>query len=278
MGFNFSTSNKIMFKPKLSHAIIGLAIGDALGVPVEFMSRDYLKVNPVLGMLEYGTHMQPKGTWSDDTSLTLALIDALLKDYSLERIANEFVLWFRQGKNTAHGVVFDIGNQTRTAILELEAILNRNEPKDLKLLKYSTDEYSNGNGSLMRILPLFGYIKKFDITKRFEIIRDVSALTHGHIRSAIACFIYLEFIYKLLNGSPKNQAYQKTKLKINRFLVEQEINRSEVELFNTVLQNDISVLNESEIKSSGYVIDTLEASLWCFLTTNSYKECVLKVH
>ena len=93
----------------------GLIVGDALGVPVEFQDREELEKNPVIDMRAYGTHNQPKGTWSDDTSMTLCLVDNLIKGYDLNEIANNFVKWYRYGFMTPYGIAFDIGNTTRKA-------------------------------------------------------------------------------------------------------------------------------------------------------------------
>ena len=74
--------------------ILGAIVGDALGVPVEFKSRDYLSENPVTDMIGYGTYNQPPGTWSDDSSLLLCLLSALNEGYDLNKIAKNFENWF----------------------------------------------------------------------------------------------------------------------------------------------------------------------------------------
>ena len=99
----------------------GLIVGDALGVPVEFQDREELEKNPVIDMRSDGTHNQPKGIWSDDTSMTLCLVDNLIKGYDLNEIANNFVKWYRYGFMTPYGVAFDVGNTTRKAIYNIEA-------------------------------------------------------------------------------------------------------------------------------------------------------------
>jgi ADP-ribosyl-[dinitrogen reductase] hydrolase len=266
-------------KTKQIHsALFGLAIGDALGVPVEFKSREFLKQNPVKDMLEFGSHNQPAGTWSDDSSLTFCLAESLCKKYNLEDIAQKFVKWYKYGSWTAHGNVFDIGITTKQSINNI----SKGIPAAL-CGGQSVDD--NGNGSLMRILPLIFYIKEFPIYKRFEIVRDVSAITHAHIRSVIACFVYLEFALQLLTESDKLLAFNKMKEIVNQFLnIEPICSQQEIDKFHRVLGNHVNNfelqqlenLTEAEINSSGYVIDTLEASIWCFLTTSNYQEAVLK--
>ncbi len=105
---------------KICDGIIGLAIGDAIGVPVEFRSRQELTKAPVVSMREYGTHYQPRGTWSDDTSLTLALMDSIIEKNEIDYvdIMNRFSNWLLYNDYTATGEVFDVGNSTSRAIAE----------------------------------------------------------------------------------------------------------------------------------------------------------------
>ena len=258
--------------------LFGVAVGDALGVPVEFEDREELQLNPVTDMLEYGTYNQPKGTWSDDSSLTFCLAESLIDGYNLVDIARKFVDWKNEKIWTPHGKVFDIGNITLRSINKLERILSDENYAELNKL-WTKDENaasSNGNGSLMRILPLLMYIKDKNIEEQFEIVRDVSALTHPHIRSAVACLIYLKMAECLCHAKTKEEAYIATKNTIQIYFDNSELSAEEKEHFERIISEDISLLSESEIKSTGYVIDSLEASLWCLLTTKSYSECVLK--
>ncbi|GAB1856234.1 ADP-ribosylglycohydrolase family protein [Flavobacteriaceae bacterium MHTCC 0001] len=263
-------------KTKVHAALFGLAVGDALGVPVEFLSRDSLRQLPVTNMMEYGTHHQPKGTWSDDSSLAFCLTDSLLNGYDLKDVATKFTQWMLSDIWTPHGKVFDIGIQTRSSIGNLERILSESDYEALKYLKYEPDEFINGNGSLMRILPLLFYVKNKAIEKQFDIIWEVSALTHGHIRSAVSCLIYLRFAENIMNGLTLEKAYAETKENIKQFFLNREISEYEVNKFSRLLNDNFSLLNENEISSSGYVLDTLEASFWCLLNSGSYEETVLK--
>lgn len=255
---------------KVKAGIIGVCIGDALGVPVEFKKREDLKRNPVTKMLEYMSWNQPKGTWSDDSSLTLCLAEELTKGYDLEKIGQSFVKWNKYGHWTAHGRLFDIGGTTRHAL----ARLIKGESA-----KFSGNifEEDNGNGSLMRILPLVFYLEnEEDIQKIYLTVREVSAITHGHFRSVFACFIYVIFAIQLLKGMNTREAYKYTQKVSLEYAEKQGFNPNEIELFSRILKNDISGYPEDEIKSVGYVLHSLEASLWCFLNSESYSEAVLK--
>lgn len=250
--------------------IMGVCIGDALGVPVEFKRREDLKRFPVTKMLEYMSWNQPKGTWSDDSSLTLCLAEELTKGYNLEKIGQSFVKWNRYGHWTAHGRLFDIGGTTRHSL----ARLIKGES-----VRFSGNifEEDNGNGSLMRILPLAFYLKKEDdIQKLYLTVKEVSAITHGHFRSVFACFIYVIFAIQLLKGKNKKEAYEQTQNVTLKYAKNQDFNPKEIELFKRILKHDISGYAEDEIKSGGYVLHSLEASLWCFLNSESYAEAVLK--
>lgn len=250
--------------------ILGVCIGDALGVPVEFRSREQLKRSPVTKMRALGTHRQPAGTWSDDSSLTLCLAESLCQEYNLEDIATKFLQWYNAEIWTPHGRVFDIGIATRQAIYKISKGYT---PQ----LCGGTNEFDNGNGSLMRILPLLFYIKDFPIEQRFDKVKDVSSLTHAHIRSVISCFIYLEFLLEILNGAEKFEAYQKTKSTVKYFLDNNPIcSQGEMDKFDRILNNNIFEYDEDKISSSGYALHSLEASLWCFLNSENYSEAVLK--
>ena len=209
---------------KLHDAILGLAIGDALGVPYEFEKRGTFLCTEMVG---YGTHNQPEGTWSDDTSMVLATLDSIKSNDGkivLKDMFERFNYWLLYGDYTAHGEVFDAGIATCKA---------------LQTGKPQTGEYDNGNGSLMRILPL-AFVPCTD-----DEIRAVSAITHGHRISMDACVIYVHIAKRLLAGEsiceiiPTLQ-YDKPFDRLHR----------------------IDQISTSEIKSSGYVVDTLEAALW----------------
>ncbi len=250
--------------------IFGVCIGDALGVPVEFKSRETLKMFPVENMQEFGSWNQPKGTWSDDSSLTLCIAEELTKGYDLEKIGQSFVKWNKYGHWTAHGRLFDIGGTTRHSI----ARLIKGESARFSGNIFEED---NGNGSLMRTLPLAFYLKdEENIEKLYQTVKEVSSITHGHFRSVFACFVYVIFAIELIKGKDKREAFHHIQKLALEFAENQNFNPKEIQLFDKVLRNDISTYSEDEIRGSGYVLHSLEASLWCFLNSESYSEAVLK--
>lgn len=247
--------------------LFGFCVGDMLGVPVEFSARSERKKDPVREMRAYGTYHQHFGTWSDDTSLTLCLIDAVNRGYSIEKVADNFVAYYEKGQFTPHGEVFDIGNSTKTAI---EKMSNGANPVECG----GVHDSDNGNGSLMRILPLVFYGQRTEEDALIKMIEDISSLTHRHKRSKLACIIYVIFAMQLLSGADKKQALDRAV----QFVDDQCSTAYIDELGNyaRILKEEIISLPEDVIRSTGYVVDTLEAVIWCFFRTESYKEAVLQ--
>lgn len=254
---------------KIKGALFGLAVGDALGVPVEFKSREYLKESPVKGITGFGCWNQPPGTWSDDSSLAFCLAESLTQGYSLDDIANSFCKWLQQGYWGAYHKVFDVGGATSHAI----ARLIRGESP---LVSGGMFEKDNGNGSLMRILPLVFSVKELSIDDRYKRVKEVSSITHAHFRSVFSCFIYIEFAIHILQGKPIAEAYKSMQEDVTRFANEYEFNKDELQLFDRILNGNIKEVKESAIHSGGYVLHTLEASIWCLLNTDNYADAVLK--
>ncbi len=249
-------------------AIFGLAVADALGVPVEFESREKLQKNPVDKMLGFGSHAVPKGTWSDDTSMALCTLNSIAQKGKIDLVDNilEFSKWAEDGYMTPHGEMFDIG---RTTLTSLRKYWKSNNVYTCggKL------DYDNGNGSLMRIIPvsLYNHFKNLSKKESIRNVHEVSALTHAHERSCIACGIY-DFIVRELINVPKEESVIEALKKAEKYYC----NYEQVFHYERLFKADFANLDVSEIKSSGYVVDTLEAAIWCLLNTSNYRECVLK--
>ena len=258
-----------MSSSKIKDALFGVAVGDALGVPAEFRERRFLTEKPVTDMIGYGTYNLPPGTWSDDSSLTFCLAESLVKGYDLNDISKSFQRWLYENHWTPYGRVFDVGITTRGAINRLQRGV---EP----VLAGGSDEDSNGNGSLMRILPLAFYLIYKTPEERWQYIKEVSSLTHAHIRSVMACYIYIDYAINLIKWLEKREAYRMMQEHVNEFFVKMGISANEIRIFKRILQEDISLCNEDEISSSGYVLCTLEASFWCLLRNNNFRDTTLQ--
>lgn len=225
---------------KIKGALFGLAVGDALGVPVEFRPRQELNIRPVNTMRAFGSWNQPAGTWSDDSSLAFCLAESLTKGYDLNDIAQNFVNWMQHGYWGAHHKVFDIGGTTRFSIDRLTKGISPS-------LSGAAMEDDNGNGSLMRIMPLLFYIKGMPVTERYARAKEASAITHGHFRSIFSCFIYLELALQILTGHSAEEAYYKMKHEVLEFTKRQNFNQKEIECFKRILHGDIKAQHESAI-------------------------------
>ena len=262
--------------------MMGLILGDALGVPVQFMRRDEIaarETGPVKGMEAGGVFRMPAGTWSDDGSMALATLDSIIqnKKIDLTDIMEGFCSWELDGKYTQYGKAFDQGNTCTTAIYTYL------RDKNIDTCG-CTGESSNGNGSLMRILPACIYLALDTETPenvRMDMIHKVSGLTHNHLRSKIACGLYYCMVKALLEsqaGQPIKNVLQAGIDKGLRYYGQDADNISELAYYTRLFHLDeLERLEEKEIKSSGYVVDTLEAAVWCLITTDSFAECLLKV-
>ncbi len=230
---------------KIYDAVMGLVVGDALGVPVEFKARDTFHVDDMIG---YGTYNQPPGTWSDDSSLTLATMESIIRKGGIDPadMMWNFSRWLNHTAFTPHGKVFDVGGTTEAAIRRFNSGI---EP-----LKCGLNHYKhNGNGSLMRILPLALF------PSSMTDINNVSSLTHSHEISKRACRLYVGTAEQLLKGASLWEVIGCSGIWVKEFARIPKIYK----------------LNRDEIRSTGYVVDALEAALWCVYHTSSYRDCVL---
>ena len=252
---------------KYVDSIIGHAIGDAMGVPTEFCMREKLLKNPVTTMTGYGSHPVPPGTWSDDTSMEIATIESFIEngEFNYFDIMTKWTSWLKNTEYTATGVVFDVGRTCLSAI-------NKFNSGEYPLESGDKSINSNGNGSLMRILPvaLYSYSKKLSNQEIINLTNNISSLTHAHDISKLGCYIYVKYVIYLLEGLSKEEAYKK---------VQQEdyssYNKEAIDKYERILKNNIKDYSMSEIKSSGYVVDTLECAFWILLNSNSYKEAII---
>lgn len=246
---------------KVKDGMIGLIIGDALGVPVEFTSREELEEDPVTDMIGYGTYNMPPGTWSDDSSMAIATMASIVNKQAIDYddLMCEFIEWIYNGKYTQYDDTFDYGITTANGIY---AYKNGCEA----ILSGGTGERDNGNGSLMRILPL-AFIPGID----YETIENVSGLTHGHLRSKIACVFYIEIAKSMMeNDLGIDEHIKLASDKIKDYYKDS----GELHHFNRIFNDELDDVDT--IKSGGYVIDTFESVIYSLKTTDNFKDAVLR--
>lgn len=261
------------------NGMMGVVVGDALGMPVQFADRDELKMNPVKTMEGYGTYNMPPGTWSDDSSMSLATLDSIREkgevDYS--DIMECFYKWLFLGEYTPAGKAFDQGNTC------VEAICKYIEEKDYRTCG-KMGELANGNGALMRIMPacLYAYekftSKEWDVKKALECVHQISALTHNHLRSKMACGIYYFMIKNIIDGCGSLlERLQNGVDDAMRFYHEDVVNYVELVHYTRLFcLDEFAESKEDTIKSSGYVVDSLEAAIWSLITTDTLEAGLLK--
>jgi ADP-ribosylglycohydrolase len=226
-------------------------------------------------MRAYGTFHQPAGTWSDDSSMVFATIDSLKDGYEREDIMKRFVRWVKDAAYTPFNNVFDRG------ITSYDAIVRYMETGEIT---GGAGERDNGNGSLMRILPICLYAyelqKKKGMTDEDAVymIHEVSALTHEHIRSLIACGLYFFMVRAIIDGEDNlRECLQKGLNEGLAFYKADETDPTELDYYARIMDLDkFAETDVDDIKSTGYVVASLEAALWCLINTDNYKECMLK--
>lgn len=278
---------KVSKETIVRNGIYGSIVGDALGVPYEFTPRSIMERYPCTTMTGNGMHEQPIGTWSDDSSLILATIDGLTKtlkqnkpiDY--ETIMENFSKYLAYGEYTPHGEVFDVGNTTSNSITNY---LLGVPP----LYCGGVKEDENGNGSIMRMLPIALYLhyaqecNKMALDEKMAIIHNMSSLTHRHKRSQMTCGIYCliaEEIIKNVENGRKHSLEKMVSYGLDNamdFYCDDKKWDNEISHFKWILSKEIHHLHRDEIYSGGYTLDTLESSVWCLLNNDSYESTVLE--
>ncbi|MDA1476187.1 ADP-ribosylglycohydrolase family protein [Bacillus changyiensis] len=254
-------------KDRLFPTLYGGIIGDLMGVPVEFKKRGTFKVQDVMG---YGTYNQPPGTWSDDTSLTLCMVENMIEEGNIEHLMRKFLKYQEEGYWTPFDEMFDIGRTTVEAITRFK--------KGIQAEKCGgQSEYDNGNGAIMRISPLiFRLYNEFDFIKKTEIIKQYTEMTHAHSRAVVGSIIYIELLLRLYH----NNSLEESLKRVHNLFVEtfegDHVYIKELKHYEKIFDHNVLRTPQEEIQSGGYVVDTLEAAIWCLGNTSSFKDAVLK--
>ena len=271
---------------KLYDAITGFVCGDACGVPYEFKMRDSFQCTDMRASSMTDAHLAlPLGSWSDDTSMMLCVLHALMEkqfadtqelppmtreqieqrnERIMQKVYSVFkrdaIAWMTTGKYTNHGymVPYDIGNSCRRGITAM--MLGRTNDK-------ASSVNSNGNGGLMRILPL-AFAGMEDEETLMKYIKLLNKDSHNHEISHIGCLIYTKLVQNLqIPNISLQKALENT--------VESIGNQYKIDEYARIW--DLSILNEERkyVKSTGYVVDTLEAAIWACAQCDNYKDAVI---
>ena len=256
---------------KVINGIMGFILGDAIGVPYEFKDRKYIDNVDMIGN---GSHNVAKGTWSDDSSMVIATMKAIIDNkgnINYVDIMNNFMLWAENKDFNVNNRTFGIG---RTTLRSLNCYKYRNEFKEYEnpINCGPSDFNDNGNGSLMRILPIayYCYYKDLNDSEIFNLVKDMSCLTHSNEISILGCYIYVLFTMQLLKGNDKQSSYNFIR-NYNYNMFKNET----IDYYKRLLNNDISLLNSNDISGVGFVVDTLEAVIWTFMNNDNYKDSII---
>ena len=235
--------------------LLGLAVGDAVGTTVEFQPRGSFL--PVTDMTGGGPFRLKAGQWMDDTSMALCLATSLIDRGEFDPVdqMNRYCDWYENGYLSSTGHCFDIGNTVRQA---LEMYKQTGNP-----FSGSVDAYTAGNGSVMRLAPIPMFYFP-DLEKTIYFAGESSRTTHGALECVEACQLFAEILF--------NAFYNKSKEAI---LFQITFPPTTPNIKNIAL-GKYHNKNESEIKGSGYVVQSLEAALWCFYQTSTFEAAILK--
>jgi ADP-ribosyl-[dinitrogen reductase] hydrolase len=232
---------------RLKGGLYGLLIGDALGVPYEFHPasaippRELIDMTPPARFRRAHASVKP-GTWSDDGALALCVLDSLIEKDGLDlaNLASKFLEWGRNGYLAVDGQVFDIGNQTSRAFENLKSGMSPETAGP-------SDERSNGNGSLMRALPLALWHRGTD-EELVAMAHAQSLPTHGHVHSQVCCALYVLVARHLLDGQTMKDAWNRAEDDLAA--------QYHGSLHATALEFVLSV-KSNQPQGSGYVVDSL---------------------
>ena len=230
-------------------------------------------------MRGYGTFNLPEGSWTDDSSLTIALLESIRRvgEIDLDDIMGNFMKWLYDGEFTPYGESYDIGRGTMQAI-------NRYK-KNRKAKKCGGDEeWNNGNGSLMRIMPACLYCSVMESSGMYsdrdaiDVIHSVGGLTHAHIRSNIACGLYFFMAkYILFREGSLQERIQEGLTQGFAFYESYLADKENLHYYDRLKDLEtFKSLPADKIKSTGYVVDALEAAVWSLITTDSFDQALLK--
>lgn len=242
-----------MLRDRVAGALLGVAVGDALGSTLEFMTREEIRAH-------YGRHSEMVGGgafgWrpgqgTDDTDMTAAVLRAYLDGYSLERVAGNFLAWYASRPP-------DIGTATQRA---LEHLRRNGDPRQSG--EQTWNEYAAGNGSLMRCIPTA--LARPDAGQRRAEAREISAITHSDRRCVDACVAYCDLVALLVEGHNPADALEEV---LGSSPVGEEV-REAVRHAGTLSPHDLS--------TSGYVLSTLQVGVWALLQETPFEETLIEV-
>jgi ADP-ribosyl-[dinitrogen reductase] hydrolase len=248
-------------------ALIGLAVGDALGAPVEFQPPQSFM--PVTDFNWGGPFGLEPGQWTDDTSMALALADSMARSgWDLEDQLRRYLAWYQSGEYSVTGQCFDIGFTTAGALRRFQQIQDARRSGD-------PAEHASGNGSIMRLAPVaIYYADRFpdSIDQLARLAAESSLTTHASPQCLSACRYLALLLAGLIHGVDRRELLDPAWPPLEALRAAEPLHR-EVEL---IVSGSYREKQPPEIQGSGYVIQCLEAALWAFHDADDFSEAVLR--
>ena len=244
----------------LRGCLVGLALGDAIGTTLEFKPRDMYE--PIDDLVGGGPFELEAGEWTDDTSMALCLANSLIysRGFDPRDQMGRYVRWYREGYCSSIGSCFDIGMTVGSA---LNAFEETQEP-----FSGPTDPLTAGNGSIMRLAPVpMFYNSNYQQAVFYS--GESSRTTHGAPESVAACHLLGSLLWHALNGADKSDLLTSN---VESLLA---ISISLPKKINAIANGCFRTKHRDDIRGNGYVVDSLEAALWCFYQTETYRDAVL---
>ncbi len=254
-------------KDRCRGTLIGLAVGDALGAAVEFMSPGSFQ--PVTGYRDGGPHGLEAGEWTDDTSMALALADSIATaGWDLNDQADRYVRWWKTGMYSVNGQCFDIGITTRMALE------NYRVKKDA-LISGDRSDRASGNGSIMRLAPVpirFGHLYSVQLAELSRLAEESSIPTHASDQCLSACRYLATILAALIHGEDREAVLSPGWKPLQHLHEIKPLHP----LIQEVALGSFRQKQPPAIEGSGWVVKSLEASLWAFHNAESFEDAVLK--
>jgi ADP-ribosyl-[dinitrogen reductase] hydrolase len=243
--------------------LLGLAVGDALGTTVEFSPPGTFE--PMTDIVGGGPFRLPAGHWTDDTSMALCLAESLIENgWDLKDQMDRYVRWWKKGYNSSTGRCFDIGGTVMSA---LSRYRGTGDP-----VAGSTDPYSAGNGSLMRLAPV-PMCYAADLAEAVRKSGESSIPTHGATTCVDACRYFGGLVASALHGAAKDDLLAPDYL--GKYMAAGELCPE----INAIARGSFKEKHPPQIRGTGYVVESLEAALWAFHNSASFEEgCLLAVN
>jgi ADP-ribosyl-[dinitrogen reductase] hydrolase len=259
MNLEVSESIMMNLQNRIQGCLLGLAVGDAVGTTLEFKPRD--SYAPLTDMIGGGPFSLNAGEWTDDTSMALCIADSLLACGGFDAVdqMQRYVRWYNEGYRSSNGKCFDIGMTVSSALRQYESTG--------EAMSGDTDPMSAGNGCIMRLAPVPMYFHH-DLECAIHTSGESSRTTHGAEECVAACQLFGAILWKAINGRSKSEILTGAHLPESM----------QIELpvkVQAIADGAYSHKMRDEVRGNGYVVDALEAALWCFAQTENYRDAVL---